>query len=125
MQKIQHVFFNILFLIGWGLFYLSEIAIFSNQIIPGDLYSSGKPPDINIYIYTVMNLGFVIGYSFLFIKYFKKFFIQKISLKQKIALIGISLLYGFFWLFMVGFVSRYISYALNIAHIDKALWYYL
>ena len=89
MRNFKLYFYNIFFLLGWGIFYLFEFSIvwqffsFSSELNP--VYSFSY-----ILIYSLANFALMICYSVIFVKYLKSFFCKTVNLEQKKALIAKS-----------------------------------
>lgn len=122
LKKISGYILDVVFILGWGGFYIFSFMGLFNSIIPGTVGHGPKPADINFYIFFVWYISIVFYYSLFFVKYFKDFFIKKVSIKFKLIIFikcfGLAILmYATLFLLMI------ISSWLGIAHIETAFWY--
>lgn len=121
-RKITHYLLNAVFIAGWLGFFFHSVYAICVYYVPGAFLIMPKPADINFYVALFWQIVILFCYTKLFVVYFKRFFIEKITVKQKMSIIikciGWMLLMGGSYLFLM-----FVSCALGIAGVETAFWY--
>ena len=84
MKQILSVFLSVLFFLGWGLFYWSELNALGTSIITGCL-----PPSklkIDIYIWTIAQVSFILLMGLFVKNSWKDMLCSNIKIKLKVLL---------------------------------------
>ena len=105
---------QILFLLGWGIFFYFSFKIFITYYIPGISY-----PKTNFYADLIADAIILILYGFVFYKFSKIMFSNHNSIMSKMIIITASVISAIFWLWLESAITS-AFYFLPETHI--AFW---
>ena len=117
MIKITHWILNIIFIIGWGFFYLSQLYYLIPTLKNHCVFSGNipKPTDVNYVVFIIcIFLSILIGTIILYKE--RRYFLLSISKKTKIILLNTLLILLWGSIFYIGI--KEISIYLGISELE-------